>query len=121
MTYDKKRITSTIILGIILTILIILTIIFLPTSLSALQEEASEQESAAGSIALIFVGVIGLVLIFFFQIAINVVSGICLIFSIKNRQSTLKPIRIISYVMDALFFAVNITTLVKIIIFLTQV
>ena len=118
MTYDKKRITSTIILGIALTIALVFTAFLLSISWSALQAEAQEQEEVAGSIALVFVGAIGIVLLVMVSAVVNVLSGVCLIFSIKNRQSTLKPIRIISYVMDGLFGFVIVATLVKIILLL---
>lgn len=121
MNYDKKRIPSTIILGIALIIALIFTGLILSISWAALQAEAQDQEEVAGSIALVFVGAIGIALIILFAGAVNILSGVCLIFTIKNRQSTLKPIRIISYVMDGLFGFVILATLVKIILLIVGV
>lgn len=124
--YDKKRITSTVILGIFLLISLFFTIIFLPITWAMVNEavEASKQSNpdagaagqvvGAGAIALV-IGV-GIVLVFAIEIALAINTPIFLLFSIKNRKSTLKPIRIISYVYDGLFGAMFICAVVKIIL-----
>ena len=127
--YDKKRITSTVIIGIILSICLALTIILLPISWSAIQQAIEEskaaQESAAGQAAsagaLAIVAAVGVVLVVLVEIGILIANGICLPFAIKNRRSTLKPIRIISYVYDGLIGAMMLTATIKIILFIAGV
>ena len=122
--YDKKRITSTVIIGVILTICLVFTIILLPISWSALEAAIEESKSsqtspggeAAATGALALAAAIGVVLVVIIEIAILIANGICLPFAIKNRRSTLKPIRIISYVYDGLIGAMMLTATVKIIL-----
>ena len=120
--YDKKRITSTVIIGIILSICLALTVTLLPISWSAIQQA---QDSAAGQAAstgaLALVAAVGVVLVILVEIAILIANGICLPFAIKNRRSTLKPIRIISYVYDGLIGAMMLTATIKIILLIAGV
>ena len=124
MEYDKPRIASTIVVGVILSFLLFLTILFVPVSWAAVKEavdeSASNADSAAGSIAAasviaIFAGV-GVAIVFIIYILIFIADGICFIFTFKNRCSTLKAIRIISYVMDGLIGLTATTAVVKIIL-----
>ena len=122
--YDKKRITSTIIIGVIISICLALTIVLLPISWHAIQEAIEEsknsQSSAAGQAAsagaLALVAAVGVVLIVLLEIGILIANGICLPFAIKNRRSTLKPIRIISFIYDGLIGAMMLTATIKIIL-----
>ena len=128
VTYDKPRIVSTIILGIIVTAFVFLTIVCMQITMAdvrAATENAANNandgtaEGAAGAVvaggAVALVMALGIVLIAALQIGMAVASGVCLIFTIKNRKSILKPIRIISYVMDGLFGAVILCAILKII------
>jgi len=125
MKYDKPRIASTIILGIFLVVILTITLSLLPVSWAQINqavESAKENnsDSAAGQViggaAAAFVLSIGLVLVIMIDAAIFLISGVGFIFSFRNRLSTLKPIRIISYIYDGLFAAVGVTALVKFIL-----
>ena len=124
ITYDKPRITSTIIIGVFLTIAMFFAILFAPVTWSAVKAAAdaakdSSEEVAgqvAGSAAVAFVGAIGMVLVIIVYIGVLIDTAIILPFSIKNRKSTLKPVRIISYVLDGLIGATLLFTVVKLIL-----
>ena len=121
VNYDKKRIVSTVILGIFLLAALYFTIVFLPVTWTSLEEGAKvEEESAAGQIvaagAIGLAMALGMVLVIIFEIGILIVSSICLPFAIRNRHSTLKAIRIISYVYDGLFALMIVTSIVKLIL-----
>ncbi len=122
----KKRITSTIILSIILTILLIFVLpnltLNLHESFENIKSNASMGEYGPMAILVVAVGAIGMVFaiaiycILFAAVAIT--SGVCLIFTIRNRKSCLKPIRIINYVLDGGFSFVIVASVIKIILFL---
>ena len=124
MNRDKPRIASTIILGLALTTLLFFSIILLPVTWASITESSSSasssQESAAGQIVagatVAFALGIGIVLVIFIYAVIHVLSGLCFLFSFKNRQSTLKPIRIISYVYDGLIGVLLLTVILKLIL-----
>ena len=116
MKYDKKRITSTVILGIFLLSALFAVIVFLPLSWTALKgsaEEGSKEEAAA-----VIFGSLIIVLAMLAYIISGVLSAICLPFAIANRKSTLKAVRIISYVYDGLFGALIITSIVKLVLYM---
>ena len=123
MNYDKKRITSTIILGIFITLALIIIISFLGFNQAYIDEameqmkESNEDAGAqiAGGFALALVLAIGLALVFIAYIACFIDLCICLPFCLANRKSTLKPIRIISYVYDGLCGAGLLITIIKLI------
>lgn len=126
MKYDKPRLASTIVIGVFITIALILTLIILPFSWEdvkeAVDKAAESSDSAAGAavggFAVALFGVLGIALVIVVAIANVINSSICLPFAIKNRKSTLKPIRIISYVLDGVTGAVLLTNLIKIIVLL---
>lgn len=126
VTYDKPRIASTIIIGVILTISLILTISFLPITWGQISEQikasSEAQESAAGQAASAFtlalVAAVGLVALIAINFILVIANSICLLFSIKNRKSTYKAVRIISYIYDAALAFVIITSLIKAIMFI---
>ncbi len=107
--YDKKRVMSTVILGIIMIPLIVFTVILTPVTVHSLADGTS---GLGEVIAITF----GLIFAFIGESLVLVVSGIGLPFAIANRKSTLKPVRVISYVMDGLYSAMAIIALVKIIL-----
>ena len=107
MNYDKPRLMSTIILGILLIPSLAFSIILAPVTVHAL--------TAEGGWAIIG-AVFGLVLIIMLEIALTVVNALGLLFSVLNRKSTLKPVRIVSYVMDGLFGAMTLLAIIKIIL-----
>ena len=129
VVYDKPRIVSTIILGILLLVVISVTLVCIPVTFEAVRQAASEaaegtEDPAGGAVAgsaAAFALSIFVILAILAEGGVVVASGISLIFTIKNRKSTLKPIRIISYIMDGLFVAALITCLLKIILTLCGV
>ena len=116
ITYDKPRIVSTVILGIVLVAALIFAILMAPFTWTSIQE-AESSGSVAGDITVAFVLGIGIVFVIFLYILITIASGVSLIFTFKNRHSTLKPVRIINYVYDGLFIAIILLAIVKFIMF----
>ena len=122
--YDKPRIASTIVLGIFLTIFLIVSLLLLPVTWSAINEAIEESQNnsdnAAGAVAASFVIAIflglGVALAIVAYAVILLGAGLCLIFTIKNRKSTLLPIRIISFVYDGLAGAIIVLAIVKILL-----
>ena len=127
--FDKPRIPSTIIIGIFLAIGMFLALVFVGFTWKVVEEmvesaknssdEAAGQIAGAGAAAL--VGALGVVLIMIVYIGVTIAMSICLPFSIKNRKSTLKPVRIISYVFDGLIGATLLLSIIKIILFICKV
>ena len=76
-----------------------------------------QAEDAAEAIGLVFAAMIMIVIVFMAYGAIILASAICLPFAIRNRRSTLKAVRIISYVYDAAFALLIILSIVKLITF----
>ena len=121
--YDKPRIPSTVIIGIFMTIALFLTIIILPFSWAdvkaAVDSTAENSDSAAGAVAggfaVALVGALGIALVIIVSIGNIINTAICLPFAIKNRKSTLKPIRIISYVYDAIIGSCLLINIIKLI------
>lgn len=129
MKYDKPRIASTIIIGIILTACIFFTVLFYGvfwSTVTTTAESGSEAEtSVAGQIvaagAVAFAMGFLIILIILLYAAIVAVNGVLFLFSFKNRNSTLKPVRIISYVMDGLIVSTSLAAVVKLILFIVGV
>ena len=127
--FDKPRITSTIIIGVFLAIAMFFAFMFVGVSWAAVKEAADaaaeSQEDAAGQVvggaAVAFAGAIGIVLVMIVYFGVVIDTAIILPFSIKNRKSTLKPIRIISYVFDGLIGATLLLSIIKIILFFAGV
>ncbi len=121
MHYDKPRIISTVILGIFIVAAMILCFSFYGVWWAGIKESAEtaseSQESAGGQVAAgLFTALAGafvIVLVIAIEIASVIVSSICLPFAIKNRKSTLKPVRIISYVYDGLLVITLLAAVVK--------
>ncbi len=127
--FDKPRIASTIVIGIFLLIGMIIAISLSPVTWQAVKEAADEAKNSsdnaagqvAGASAVAFAGALGIVLVMIIYGIVTIAMGICLPFAIKNRKSTLKPIRIISYVYDGLIGATLILCIVKLILFIAGV
>ena len=127
--YDKPRIPSTIIISIFLLLGMFFALLFVGTSWAAVKEAADaaaeSQEDAAGQVvggaAVAFAGAIGMVLVIIVYFGVVIDMGIILPFAIKNRKSTLKPVRIISYVLDGLIGATLLLSIIKIILFFAGV
>lgn len=121
----NKCIFSTVIIGILLIISIYFTIVLIPIDigrmLHGMAESSQEAGSSSGTVAVAFagaiVGAVAVVLLHGIAISLVVVSGISLIFTIKNRRSYLKPIRIINYIYDGLLGSIIVIAIIKIILF----
>lgn len=121
----KKRITSTIILSIILCFLLVFVLnnltLNLHKSFESMQPDTSIEEYGEMSMLIVALGGLGMIVanIVFLASFANaaIAAGICLIFSIKNRKSTLKAIRIINYVLDGGFAFIILASVTKIILF----
>ena len=121
--YDKPRKTSTIVISIFITIAVVLTMLILPFDWSDVKEAvdntADGADNAAGAVAGGFVvalfGALAVVLAIIVAVANAINAGICLPFAIKNRRSTVKGIRIYSYVLDGIVGAVLLINIIKII------
>ena len=107
--YDKPRLASTIVLGIFFLLIASMLIPFVFITLSSLDSN----ENAAG---VIFGAILLIPMMFIVYIIGGVSSAICLGFSINNRKSTLKSVRIISFVMDGLFGSLFIIAVVRLIL-----
>ena len=121
----KKRIVSTVILSVILTILLLFVIPNLTLNLHAafenIQSDVSVEKYGPMAMLVVAIGALGMlfaiaVYCILFAIAANA-AGVCLIFSIKNRKSSLLPVRIINYVLDGGFTFVILASITKIILF----
>ena len=128
VTYDKPRKASTIVIAIFMTLCLIATLIVLPISWKDVQEAvnntAEEADSAAGAVAGGFVialfGSLAVVLTMILE-GLNIINcAILLPFSIKNRHSTLKGVRITSYVFDGLIALLLLTNIIKMVINIVQ-
>ena len=127
--FDKPRIVSTVIIGIFLVIALIAAIMFVGVSWAdvkaAADSAADSQDNAAGSAvaagAVALAGALGIVLVILVYIGVAIDTIIILPFSIKNRKSTLKPVRIISYVFDGLIGATLLLSIIKLILFFAGV
>ena len=124
----KKRIVSTVILSILLFFAVMTAISFVTINASmineAAQSAADNTEPGGKAIAAGMVGLvasIGIVMVMIIYGLLVIESGICLIFTIRNRKSILLPVRIISYVLDAGFGAVLGLSIVKIILLVAGV
>ena len=127
----SKR-SSTIIIGIFIVISSILVAWLVPFNLKEHLARLAENSSSnvpenAGEMIIIYNGVAaigGLAIIIAayvpaFIILIN--SFISLIFSIKNRKSTSKTIRIVNYAYDAILVVFMVFSIVKIVLFRTGI
>ena len=117
-TYDKPRITSTI----VISIFFLATAAFTVPSLFAFSWKAlneATESGTAGDVFVAFFAAFGIVLYLIYLGAVIVECAILLPFSISNRKSTLKPVRIVSYVLDGLIIAMFVISIIKIILIVT--
>ena len=117
-TYDKPRITSTI----VISIFFLATAAFTVPSLFAFSWKALNEATESGTAGDVFVAIFaafGIVLYLIYLGAVIVECAILLPLSISNRKSTLKPVRIVSYVLDGLIIAMFVISIIKIILIVT--
>ena len=113
--YDKPRITSTVIIAIITVLNIIFIASMCTVSWKAINDAGN---GTAGDAFVVLFAAFGIVLIIFLLALTIVPNIVCLVFSIMNRHSTIKAVRIISYVFDGLISAAIVAAIVKIILLL---
>lgn len=127
--FDKPRIVSTVILGIFVIAATILALSLVGVTWAqidaAVENAKNSSDSAAGQVAgasaVAFAGALAIVFVFMIYIGVTISMLICLPFAIANRKSTLKPIRIISYVYDGVIGSVIILSIIKMLLFIFKV
>ena len=130
MQTDKLK--STIIIGIILVISIIFVVWLIPFNLKTAIEiyKESVQNSntnVEGEMVIAVnlfasIGLLAIILSAYIPVVLCILnSGVSLIFSLKNRMSVNKTIRIINYVYDALLISVFVFSITKLILFIAHI
>ena len=127
----NKRIKSTIVIGIFLLISILFVIWLIPFNLkerySAYVESVQNSPKVDGEMILVLnlvaaIGALALLFAAYVPALLSLInSSVSLIFSIKNRKSSLKCIRIINYIYDVLLIGIIIFAIIKIILFRTGI
>lgn len=119
----KTRIPSTVIISIfVLVNSFFMFYLLLPMDLRELLQntgEAMPDTDNMGMIAMVPLLLIGAMVVFFlfWMLAIAITHAICLIFTIKNRRSPIKSVRIINYVLTAANIALVAAPIVKILVY----
>ena len=111
--YDKPRITSTVIIGVFMLISVLVIASVYPLSWSAINDAKNNN---AGDVIIAIVAAMGIVLVIALLFITMIVDALLLLFSIFNRKSTLKPVRIISYVYDGILGAAILASIIKVIL-----
>ena len=119
----KTRIPSTIVSSIFITINgFFMFYLLLPMDFRELLENSAQSmpdTENAGMIMLMPLLLVGAVIAFFlfWMLAIVITHSILLIFTIKNRKSPLKPVRIINYVLTAANIILIAAPIIKFLIY----
>ena len=119
----KTRIPSTIVSSIFVTINgFLMFYLLLPMDFRELLENSAQSmpdTENAGMIMLMPLLLVGAVIAFFlfWMLAIVITHSILLIFTIKNRKSPLKPVRIINYVLTAANIILIAAPIIKFLIY----
>lgn len=119
----KTRIPSTIVTAIFVQInSFFMFFLLLPMDLRELLESSAESmpdTDNMGMIAMVPLLLIGAVIVFFlfWMLAIAITHAILLIFTIKNRKSPFKPVRIINYILTAANIVLIAAPLLKILLY----
>ena len=123
MEKQDKRITSTVIISIFMLIVLVLTIIFVPLDIQKEIDKIAQQGNQNGDGSSIgaglSAGISGAILIIFSLFAHSatiLISLIAIIFSIRNRKSTIKGIRIYNNILTAIFALCIVSSIVKLFI-----
>ncbi len=119
----KTRIPSTVVASIFVTINgFFMLYLLLPMDFRELVQNSAQsmpQEENMGMIAMVPLLLIGAMVVFFlfWMLAIAITHAILLIFTIKNRRSPLKPVRIINYILTAANIFLIAAPIIKILIY----
>lgn len=119
----KTRIPSTVVASIFVLINGFFTFFLLmPMDLREFLQNTGESmpdTENTGMIAMVPLLMVGAVIVFFlfWMLAIAITHAILLIFTIKNRKSPLKPVRIINYVLSAANIALIAAPIIKLAVY----
>lgn len=111
----RKGIVSTVIISMLVFIGLNLMIgIWSGSPIDILPENQGSSEEY-GEIGMIFVLIYGAMLLYLFLIPVFIIitHSICLIFTVKNRRSKYKSVRIINYVLDGLNIFLIVAAVIK--------
>lgn len=127
----KDRLTSTIVIGIIL-LLCLATVMFvfftdINSILPKINQPSSDPSGSSSDVGYVIgtgiqagVYAAALAVIYFVLLGVCLIpSGICLVFAIRNRKSSSKPIRIVNYVYDGVAVLVMVMAILKFILMVT--
>ena len=119
----KTRIPSTVIISIFVLInSFFMFFLLIPIDIRELLQNSGESMPDAdnmGMIAMVPLLLIGAVVVFFlfWMLAIALTHAICLIFTIKNRKSPLRSVRVINYILSAANILLVAAPIIKILIY----
>ena len=119
----KTRIPSTVIISIFVLInSFFMFFLLIPMDIRELLQSSGESMPDAdnmGMIAMVPLLLIGAVVVFclFWRLAIALTHAICLIFTIKNRRSPLRSVRIINYILSVANILLVAAPIIKILIY----
>ena len=119
----KTRIPSTVIISIFVLInSFFMFFLLIPMDIRELLQSSGESMPDAdnmGMIAMVPLLLIGAVVVFFlfWMLAIALTHAICLIFTIKNRRSPLRSVRIINYILSVANILLVAAPIIKILIY----
>lgn len=119
----KTRIPSTVIISIFVLInSFFMFFLLIPMDIRELLQSSEESMPDAdnmGMIAMVPLLLIGAVVVFFlfWMLAIALTHAICLIFTIKNRRSPLRSVRVINYILTAANILLVAAPIIKILIY----
>ena len=119
----KTRIPSTVIISIFVLInSFFMFFLLIPMDIRELLQSSGESMPDAdnmGMIAMVPLLLIGAVVVFFlfWMLAIALTHAICLIFTIKNRRSPLRSVRVINYILTSANILLVAAPIIKILIY----
>lgn len=119
----KTRVPSTVIISIFVLInSFFMFFLLIPMDIRELLQNSGESMPDAdnmGMIAMVPLLLIGAVVVFFlfWMLAIALTHAICLIFTIKNRKSPLRSVRVINYILSAANILLVAAPIIKILIY----
>ena len=115
---EKKCITSTVIISVLVLSGLFWMRCILPVTLADLAVTLPEGSENMGMMLMFYGAVAGIAFLTFcfLDLAILITHSICLIFTVKNRRSCLKSVRIINYVLDGLNVLLIAAALIKLIL-----
>ena len=98
----KSRIPSTVIISVIVLMNFFFLDLITPLDIGTLTEPSLDSIANMGMFSMVGLLIVSGMVLFFigWLLAISLTHAICLIFTIKNRKSPLKAVRIINYVLD---------------------